>query len=467
MAQHGRRHHSGKRSTTNARRSLSFECLERRSLLSANPFYPAVPRSDVGPPALVGDVHPGRADHADAGQGAGSAGVVTLGSQESIEFLLSAGSNEVTLTVSLSVGDAADLLLFVTESPNVSHAPAHGPIPTGNTTSNPPPADVTKAPQSDPGGGYEVDTPAPHVSSLPVETAARTADPTSTQPGKDDILALEDTASATTPAGNESAPGTGSVSAENNLSAAANSIQYLGNPVDGVADASAARSAEGGFLALDEGTLTVAQLAANGNDPSRADLGNIGNGSLTIDIASGSHKVSEQVAGNGVSSGKSLVADAYAPGRAHAIAQLSLDATEGGAIDLTDAAQAGAASESADAIDGKAAPANTDIGSESGVAVFCDMEVAVGAPTSDELPAFAVPIGRTRLPAAAQDQPVGKDIKPAQESAQRIDPRQRASTGLSDTSSLIAGAAMLVLSRGVELEPAEREPKRRFPGVKR
>ena len=134
---------------------------------------------------------------------------------------------------------------------------------------------------------------------------------------------------------------------------------------------------------------------------------------------------------------------------------------------MTDAGPAGGTSETADANDANVGQANTDIGSESGVALFCDMEVAVGTPASDESPAPVVPIGNANVPAAGQGQHTRQNIKPAQESAHRIDPRQRVSMGLTDSAPFIAGAAMLVLSNGVELEPAEREPKRRFPGLKR
>ena len=123
------------------------------------------------------------------------------------------------------------------------------------------------------------------------------------------------------------------------------------------------------------------------------------------------------------------------------MSQASLDATVGGAIDLTDAAEASLASDAFDTSDDKTSQANMDFGSESGVGLYCDMEVAVGAPTSDELPApLAVPIGNANLPAAAQGQRTRPIVKPAQESAHRIDPRQRVSMGLTDSAPFIAGA---------------------------
>ena len=295
--------------------------------------------------------------------------------------------------------------------------------PRGSTATN-----VYTAPPLDPsGGGSEVDSPPPHLSSVPAGPATPTTDPAAAQTAKDEILALTDTASANgrfsdAPAGNETSPGTGSVSDENNLSAAANSIQYLGNPVDGVADASATNATEGGFIALDDGTSAVTQLATNGNAPSRADLGN-------IDSGLSGHKAAGQTAGDWKSGGKSFVSDAYAPAMRHAASQPSLDATEGGAIDLTDAAPDGAASEMADANDGKPGQAATDTGSESGIALFCDMEVAVGTPASDESPAPVLPIGNGNVPATAQTQRMEQNIKPAKESAHRIDPRQRVSVG--------------------------------------
>ncbi len=444
MALHGRQHHSGKRRMTNERRSLTFECLERRSLLSASPFHPA-PRPDFGPPAFVGNPHPGASGYPDAGQGAVDTRIVA-GFSETV------GPDSLTLSISLTVGDAKSLEAFtITETINIGHTQAGGGIKSGNSTSGPPATDVYKAPQPDSDGSYGVYPPAPHVSSLPAEAATRMADSVVAQPSKDDILAIEDAASAATPASYETSPASESVSAENNLGAAANSVQYLGNLGDSVADASAARSAEGGFVVLDE-----------------ASLGNIDSGPVAIGVAPGAHKSAGQAGADLKSAGKSLMTVAHGPDMRNAISQTSLDATVGGAIDLTDAAQASAASETADANDGKMGQANTDFASESGVAQFCDMEVAVGAPTSDELPLPVVfPIGNASQPAAAQGQRAGQNIKPAQESAHRIDPRQRVSMGLTDATPFIAGAAMLVLSKGVELEPAEREPKRRFPGLKR
>ena len=136
-----------------------------------------------------------------------------------------------------------------TQLPGTPPAPA-GQIPgqavqNGGSPSNPSATDVYKAPQPDPGGSYEVDPPAPHLSSLPAESATRTADSAVAQPPKDDIFALEDT--ATSPGGNETSFGTGNLSAESNLSAVANSIQYVGYPAGGDADASNSRSAEGGL----------------------------------------------------------------------------------------------------------------------------------------------------------------------------------------------------------------------------
>jgi hypothetical protein len=71
------------------------------------------------------------------------------------------------------------------------------------------------------------------------------------------------------------------------------------------------------------------------------------------------------------------------------------------------------------------------------------------------------------MPAVEQSQKSEEVAKPSQEKAHRVDPRQQVSMGVTDTVPLLAGAAMLVLSKGVELEPAEREPKRRIPAIKR
>ena len=367
---------------------------------------------------------------------------------------------------SLYVGDLSEQSLFDTPPVDVGHTPTRG-IQNGNPLPSAPAPDASNATQVAPGSGsYDGETPSPRLPSVNGSPAAQTADHTSEQSAKDDIFALGDPASAASPAGNETSPGTESVSAESNLSTSTNSIQDQGNPIDGVANASATKAIEGGFIALDDGTSTVTRLAANGNAASRADLGNIDGGPVAIEVTSGAPKQS----GDWISSGRTIASDNYAPAIGQAASQPSLDATEGGAIDLTDAAQAGAASETADTNDGNSSQANSDIRSESGVALFCDMEVAVGASTSDELPVPAVPIAHASLPAGAQGENPGQNgqnVKPSRESVRRVDPRQRVSTGLSDAAPLIAGAAMLVLSNGVELEPAEREPKRRFLGIKR
>jgi hypothetical protein len=364
-------------------------------------------------------------------------------------------------------GNADDELLFALALVDVGHA-NHGSLPI------PPIADAPRAPQVVTViGDYNGVSPDPQSSSMySEEPTIRIADPMGAQTAKDELSGLAETGSPTeriaeSMVGYETSPAAFSVAAENNLSSSANSGQYQGNPLEGVMDSSTASATEGGFIAVDDGLSAGSRMATAGNVATQADLSNIDNGRLTIDVAPGSQNDARHVAGDQISSAMWSVTDAYMQGRPRAALPSSLDATEGGAIDLNDAMAADTASETADANDGNPALANADIRSESGVAQFCDMEVAVGSATSDESPAFAAPIGNANLPAAAQNEHPNQGVKPAQESAHRVDSRQRVSMGRVDTVPLIAGAAMLVLSKGVELEPSEREPKHRFFGIKR
>ena len=314
MALHGRRNHSGKRSICSARRSLNFECLERRNLLSAV-GYPA-PSNDHGLAGQFADAHAGRSDHAD-----------TTIVEAAVVITTNNGVESITLGYWVETQFPDTPPAAVVQTPSKDTQPPAPPVP--------PAANLSPVPPPDSGVGYEGDPPVPHLSSVPAGPATPTADPSTAQSAKDGILALTDTASANgrfsdAPAGNETSPGTGNVSAESDLSAAANSIQNLGNPVDGVADVSGTSAMEGGFIAVNDGTSTATRIAINSNAPSRADLGNIDSGPAATDVASGTHKAAPQAAGNWNSSGKAFVSDAYWPSIRQAASQTSLDATEGG-----------------------------------------------------------------------------------------------------------------------------------------
>jgi hypothetical protein len=572
MALHGRRNHSRKHRIGSARRRLDFECLERRSLLSAVGLRPATPWFENAQASLVSEMHPGRLslDHAGGGTGAMIAKMVIDGPEESAVISASVGPHSTVATmvaatvrpdmeastiVSASVGPnfaessvvsqiagttvATTAIVSQTSAPGGavltvlsettgSNAPLasvvrsyvslqSGAYPELETPSiaavevqasglvlslnvfdypaeaskfDPPPAATRPAPPHDnmeygnsprvtPAvdvadmeqlssdvGGY-VSNPAPHLPSVSVDIGSRTADSAAAQTSKDGVSALEDGGStagriADQQFGFEESATSRSLSSESNLSASANPSQYQETFLEGVSsDTSTAKATEGGFIAFNDDASAVTRLADIGN-ASRGDLASFEGGLVVIDT----HRAPDQAA-NWTSAGKSLPPDIHASVPLQAMLQSSLDATEGGAIDLNDAVTtAGMTSEAADANEGSAPQSIAEIRSESGVDLFCDMDVAVGSQSSDESP-VPVPIGNASLPVTVQNQGTVREIKPTQDGARRVDTRQRISMGVTDTAPLIAGAVMLVLYNGVELEPAEHEPKRRFPRIKR
>jgi hypothetical protein len=407
-------------------------------------------------PAHVGNQQAGPSQSADHAQGSltlvltpGETATIAVDGSPLVEIQDDGG------VLSISIGDSSKF-----------NMPPSGASPAATGKVGPtflPPVDVSTA-QVGPGtGGYD----GGHPSTVSVGPTAGVAGPSTGLP-KDDALAAADTSSS---AGRmtdplityETSPSASSVSAENSLSGSANTAPGVG--LEGEADVSATRAIEGGFVVIDAGTPAATRSPADGDTTSSVEFGDADNGLLT-DMATGGHKVSGKAASDRTSSGKLRILDAYAAMRPRVVSQPSMEAAQGGAIDLADAAPLDISSDSGDSNDGNAAHGATDIRSESGVALFCDMEVAVGSPTGDDAPTPEVPVRDANLPAATQGQRVEQNVKPTEESVHRVDPKQRVSMGMTDAAPILIGAVMIMLSNGVQLEPAEREPKRRFLGFK-
>jgi hypothetical protein len=370
---------------------------------------------------------------------------------------------------SIFLGDPSEAALFDVPVSGVSQPATHGGSPLGGPLPYSPPASISNEQPSTQGTGYEGGTVAPHSSAYSGPSVG-VASQSAGLPAKDDGTANGDAGSSSvrTPDGliAYETLSDSSVSAESSIGASANSGQYSGAAMEGVADASIARANEGGFINLDDGSSAATRSASYGDPSSSTDLGDVDTGMVTIDVTTGAHKMSDRAASNRNSSARSLALDAYTAMRPRAASHSSLDATQGGAIDLADAAPMDVAADTADSNDGDATHGFTDIRSESGLALFCDMEVAVGSATGDDAPIPEIPVRSANVLAIPQDQRAEQNIKPAEESAHRVDPKQRVSMGMTDAAPIFIGVAMLVLSNGVQLEPAEREPKRRFPGSK-
>ena len=246
------------------------------------------------------------------------------------------------------------------------------------------------------------------------------------------------------------------------------------NPVDVVTS----NSAEGGFVAIDDGSGAVPRLVPSAQSSADIKAEVIDGGGWIADLLPEVRRGTAAVAGaERFRSGDLSAAGGLSnPGRSRSASQGQLDAAEGGAIELANAvpeavapaAVRGTVAEAANADVGGAAQGVTDIRPDSGVGLYCDMEVAVGGGSPAEgFVSHALPAANVTPKAAAtvRHSPGAKVTR--LEPSQRLDSRQHDFIAAADNIPLFLTVVLVVLSDGIRLEAPLPDRERRFLNIER
>ena len=258
------------------------------------------------------------------------------------------------------------------------------------------------------------------------------------------------------------------VATETTLPLAASLANPPANNNVAFSDAAISISTEGGFIAIDE---TPAATLRPGSAPSyntgfqnaagvELDLGN-----WLSNILPNSPKPADSgiLSGKAARAGENLVAAVSS--RMPGIQQSAVDAEEGGSIELTSAAPVAASDAAllaAESSDGNAASQRSDFRPESGVGLFCDIEVAAAPVLPMDGSAWCATADQHSGSVIAGPGAPAWKADPATERVPPLSKLPRSTTArLEDGLPLLFGVAILVSQGGLRLEEQIPERERR------
>ncbi len=225
---------------------------------------------------------------------------------------------------------------------------------------------------------------------------------------------------------------------------------------------------EGGFVAIEDASATSLRTGTSAAVSSAGGTPDTGNRDLWSDLSPGAGKQARQAAdSDSARSGKPVAADVSDNARGQARPQTAADSADGGLIELADGAPvtAVAAEGESGAAAGDSAQVAGEIRPESGVALYCDMQVAIGGPfgdraIGDKAASAAAPAGGDRSATRAENSREAQAKKPAPEVSPRIDTRQRVSSWWTGRMPLWASVALAALLDGIWRTRAEPDRQR-------
>jgi len=245
-------------------------------------------------------------------------------------------------------------------------------------------------------------------------------------------------------------------------------VQTQALPREKTAEFAGSNYGEGGFVAIEDASATSLHTGTSATISSTDDTPDAGNGGLWSELSPGARKQARQAAdSDSPRSGKPVAADVSDHARGQARPQTAADSADGGLIELADAAPvtAAAADGESGAAAGDSAQVASEIRPESGVALYCDMQVAVGGPfgdqaIGDEEASAAAPAGGDRSATRAENSREAQAKQTSQEVSIRIDTRQRVSSWWTGRMPLWASVALAALLDGIWRKRAEPDRQR-------